>query len=172
MAIDVNALRLFQATWKPVIDAIPSLMDMADKLADLDRTLATRQREIDEANKKIAAAFDEGNLRLTEINRQMELAMQQRQEAADETARLVADREREISEAGAARKKTLASTEAKLAAIEEKLQSAERDLAEQLAKADKELAAKSATAEKVLADIEARQKAAETALESLRAKLG
>ena len=40
MAIDVGALRRFQETWGPVLDAIPAVVNMAEQQADLDRALA------------------------------------------------------------------------------------------------------------------------------------
>ena len=40
MAIDINALRKFQETWSPVMDAIPAVMDMVAKQADMDRSMA------------------------------------------------------------------------------------------------------------------------------------
>jgi hypothetical protein len=172
MKIDLAALRLFHATWKPVVDAVPAVMEMAEKQADFDRAIAAKKFEFEEAEKKIADAYTEANKRLTVLNEQMELAIKQQKEAADETARLVADREREIADAGISRKKTLANIEAKLAAAETALAKVEADTVAKLAAADADIKAKTEAAEAALQAIEAKQKAAEAALEAIKAKLG
>lgn len=172
MAIDVGALRLFQSTWKPVIDAIPDVINMAAMQVDLDRELAAKKKELADAEAQIKSAFEEANRRLTNVNQQLEAAVAGTKAAEADTDRLLAARERELAEAGTARKKTLAATEKRLAEVEAAVQKAEALAAQKIADAEAAAKAKLDAAETQLQAIEAKRQAAEAVLESLRSKLG
>jgi DNA repair exonuclease SbcCD ATPase subunit len=172
MSIDIGALRQFEASWKPVLDSIPAVIEMSQQRNELEKAVEAKRKEFAATEQEIKEAYVEADRRLSEVNSQMEQAIKSKQDVLDETARLVEARSLEIAEAGATRKKTLAATEAKLAAVEAKLAAVEAGIAEKVAACDAEIEAKKAAAEAALAEVEAKRKAAESVLESLRAKLG
>ncbi len=172
MSIDIGALRQFEASWKPVLDSIPAVIEMSQQRNELEKAVEAKRKEFAATEQEIKDAYVEADRRLSEVNSQMEQAIKSKQDVLDETARLVEARSLEIAEAGATRKKTLAATEAKLAEAEAKLAAVEAGIAEKAAACDAEIEAKKAAAEAALAEVEAKRKAAESVLESLRAKLG
>lgn len=172
MSIDIGALRQFEASWKPVLDSIPAVIEMSQQRNELEKAVEAKRKEFAAAEQEIKDAYAEADKRLSEVNSQMEQAIKAKQDVLAETARLVEARSLEIAEAGATRKKTLAATEKKLAEVEAKLAEVEANIAAKVAACDAEIEAKKATAEAALAAVEAKRKAAETVLESLRAKLG
>jgi len=172
MSIDIGALRQFEASWKPVLDSIPAVIEMSQQRNELEKAVEAKRKEFAATEQEIKEAYVEADRRLSEVNSQMEQAIKSKQDVLDETARLVEARSLEIAEAGATRKKTLAATEAKLAEAEAKLAAVEAGIAEKAAACDAEIEAKKAAAEAALAEVEAKRKAAESVLESLRAKLG
>jgi chromosome segregation ATPase len=172
MAIDIGALRQFEASWKPVLDSIPAVIEMSQQRNELEKAVEAKRKEFAATEQEIKDAYVEADKRLSEVNSQMEQAIKARQDVIDETARLTAAREQELAEAGATRKKTLTATEKKLAEVEAKLAEVEAGIAEKVAACDAEIEAKKATAEAALAEVEAKRQAAETVLESLRVKLG
>lgn len=172
MAIDIGALRKFEDTWKPILDAIPAVVSMVQQQNDLDRSIAAKRREFEEAEQEIKDAYEEANKRLIALNAEMERIMACNKDYEEQTAQLVTARDREISELVSNRRKSITTVEKKLADAESKLAAVEADIAQKQATFDAEVKAKTSAAETALADIEKRRQAAETALEAIRAKLG
>lgn len=172
MAIDVGALRRFQETWGPVIEAIPAVVNMAEQQADLDRALAKKRIELTAATKEVEAAFAEADVRLEAVNRELTSVLDQKAATLAEigNARTQADVAAKAAEVDA-KKRLDAITQkvdvksAELATVDAKIV-AETNAA--LAAHDKAVAAMSAE----IQDLEKRKAAAEKALDSLRAKLG
>lgn len=172
MAIDVGALRRFQETWGPVLDAIPAVVNMAEQQADLDRALAKKRIELTAATKEVEAAFAEADVRLEAVNRELTSVLDQKAATLAEigNARTQADVAAKAAEVDA-KKRLDAITQkvdvksAELATVDAKIV-AETNAA--LAAHDKAVAAMSAE----IQDLEKRKAAAEKALDSLRAKLG
>lgn len=172
MAIDVGALRRFQETWGPVLDAIPAVVNMAEQQADLDRALAKKKVELAAATKEVEAAFAEADVRLEAVNRELTSVLDQKAATLAEigNARTQADVAAKAAESDA-KKRLDAITQkvdvksAELATVDAKIV-AETNAA--LAAHDKAVAAMSAE----IQDLEKRKAAAEKALDSLRAKLG
>ena len=172
MTIDVGALRRFQATWGPVIDVIPDVINMAEQQADLDRALVAKRLELDKAAKDVAAAYTEANKRLTDINEELVSVSAQK-------ATVAAEIEAARQAAAEAARDADTAAKARLGAIEEQITESSAVLARvgvQIA-ADTS-AAQAAHAQAVLVmqseimDLEKRKVAAEKALDTLRAKLG
>ena len=172
MAIDVGALRRFQETWGPVLDAIPAVVNMAEQQADLDRALAKKRIELTAATKEVEAAFAEADVRLEAVNKELTAVLDQKSATLAEigNARTQADVAAKAAEVDA-KKRLDAITQkvdvksAELATVDAKIV-AETNAA--LAEHAKAVAAMSAE----IQDLEKRKAAAEKALDTLRAKLG
>jgi hypothetical protein len=172
MAIDTTALRKFQDLWGPVLAAIPAVLEAAAKQADVERMLRVKQVEFDDADKKIATAFEEANKRLSSVNSEMEQAMQQKAQAlADIEAAKKAQ-----SDSFDAAKQAFAVTEMewvqKTSALQSQFSQVEANLAQKMADADATYADKVTALEVDVKDLEKRKAAAEKALDVLRSKLG
>lgn len=172
MAIDIGAIRKFEEAWKPIIDAIPAVVTMAQQQTALERDIALKRTELAEAQHEIKVAYEEADKRLAALNDEMARIMACNKDYEEQTAQLVAARDREISELISNRKKATTAAEKKLADVEAKLAAVEADIAKKQADFDAGVKAKTDAAEQALADIEKRRQAAESALEALRAKLG
>lgn len=172
MSIDVNALRLFQATWGPVLDAIPTVIDAIGRQADFDRELKLKAMALDDANKEIESVYAEADKRLQAINNQMTEAINARfaNEAAIEKAKR--DAADAADEAAKAQNAVLADIAEKIAAKNAELSAVDAEIAAKTAAAQAEHEAVVAKMAAEVADLEKRQAVAEKALESLRAKLG
>lgn len=172
MSLDVNALRLFQATWGPVLDAIPTVIDAIGRQADFDRELKLKAMALADANKEIESVYAEADKRLQAINNQMTEAINARlaNEAAIEKAKR--DAADAADEAAKAQNAVLADIAEKIAAKTAELSAVDADIAAKTAAAQAEHEAVVAKMAAEVADLEKRQAAAEKALESLRAKLG
>jgi len=172
MTIDIGALRRFQATWGPVIDVIPDVINMVEQQADLDRALAANRLELNKATAEIDEAYAEATKQLAASKE--ELAATGKQKAAV-AAEIVASRQTAAEAAEAAD----ASAKARLAAIEAQITESSAVLAKvdgriaadtAAAQAEHAVAVKAMQAE--IVDLEKRKAAAEKALDTLRAKLG
>lgn len=172
MTIDIGALRRFQATWGPVIDVIPDVINMAEQQADLERGLAAKRLELTKANDEIAAAYAEADKRLAAVNEELVAAGVKRVAIVAEIneAKKASSDAAEIADAAA---------KARLVAIEAQITKSSAVLAkvdERIIADTSAAQAAHATAVKVMEseiiDLEKRKAAAEKALDTLRAKLG
>lgn len=172
MAIDIGALRRFQATWGPVIDVIPDVINMAEQQADLERGLTAKRLELTKANDEIAAAYAEADKRLAVVNEELVAAGAKR-------VAVIAEMNEAKKAASDAAKTADASAKARLDAIEAQITESSAVLAKvgeriiadtAAAQADHAVAVKVMQAE--IMDLEKRKAAAEKALDTLRAKLG
>jgi chromosome segregation ATPase len=172
MAIDVNALRKFQETWAPVMEAIPAVMDAVAKKADMDRALAAQQSELTKAKAEIQKVYDEAEKRLTAANVTIK-AMLDRQaqiSQAIDAARKDADEKAKVAQEAAMQR--LAAVESRLAGAEAKLKTVDADIRRKTDAAMADHAAQVEAMESEIKELDKRRAAAEKALESLRAKLG
>lgn len=170
--LNVSALRQFQSMWEPVVKAIPAVLEMAEKKADLDKALQVHAATVEKARKasekevaRIAADVASAQAQLDAMGVQKAaLAVQHQQLQADLLQRL----ERAEAEAKAAEARAVAvqiACDSKSAAAE----------AEAKARIDAAKSAADAQTQVLMADIadlEKRRAAAEKALDTLRAKLG
>ncbi len=172
MAIDIGALRRFQATWGPVIDVIPDVINMAEQQADLERGLVAKRLELGKAADEIAAAYAEADKRLATLNEEL-VAVGVKRVAA------VAEINEAKKAASDAAKVADTAAKARLAAIEAQI----TESSAVLAKVDAKIAADTSAAQaehaqavlvmqSEIMDLEKRKTAAEKALDTLRAKLG
>jgi prefoldin subunit 5 len=172
MTIDIGALRRFQATWGPVIDVIPDVINMAEQQADFERGLAAKRLELDKATKAIDAAYEEADKRLTDINTALVAVNGQK-------LSVLAEIDAAKQAAAEAAKTADAAAKERLAAIEAQITESSAVLAKvgvQIAADTSAAQAEHATAVKAMqveiTDLEKRKAAAEKALDTLRAKLG
>jgi len=172
MTIDIGALRRFQATWGPVIDVIPDVINMAEQQADLERGLAAKRLELTKATAAIDAAYEEADKRLVTLNAELV-------EVSSQKAAVAVEIDAAKQAAAEAARTADASAKERLAAIETQITESAAVLAKvgvQIAADTSAAQAEHATAVKVMEseimDLEKRKAAAEKALDTLRAKLG
>ena len=172
MPIDTNALRKFQDLWGPVLEAIPAVLEATAKKADVERELRVKQIEIDEAGKKIDAAFVEADKRLSSVNSEMEQAMQQKEKALAEIEDAKKAQAADDVKAAEAQRKLVDDWNKKIASLQSQFSNVEAEHAKKVAAAEASFAEKTAALEADVKDLEKRKAAAEKALDALRSKLG
>jgi len=172
MAIDTTALRKFQDLWGPVLEAIPAVLEATAKKADVERELRIKQIEIDEAGKKIDAAFVEADKRLSSVNSEMEQAMQQKAKALAEIEDAKKAQAADDVKAAEAQRKLVDDWNKKIASLQSQFSNVEAEHAKKVAAAEASFAEKTAALEADVKDLEKRKAAAEKALDALRSKLG
>jgi hypothetical protein len=172
MAIDTTALRKFQDVWGPVLDAIPAVLEAVAKQSDVDRELRIKKIELDEAGKKIDAAFVEADKRLSSVNSEMEQAMQQKAKALADIEDAKKAQAADNAKAAEAQRKLVDEWNKKIAALQSQFSNVEAENAKRVAAAEASYAEKTAALEADVKDLEKRKAAAEKALDALRSKLG
>jgi chromosome segregation ATPase len=172
MAIDTAALRKFQDVWGPVIDAIPAVLDAAAQQKDVERFLQSKRAEMEEADKKIAKAFEEADKRLSSVNSEMEQAMQQKAKALADIEDAKKAQAVDDAKAAEAQRKLVDEWNKKIAALQSQFSNVETENAKRVAAAEASYAEKTAALEADVKDLEKRKAAAEKALDALRSKLG
>jgi hypothetical protein len=172
MAIDTAALRKFQDLWGPVLEAIPAVLEATAKKADVERELRVKQVEIDEAGKKIDAAFVEADKRLSSVNSEMEQAMQQKAKALADIEDAKKAQAADDVKAAEAQRKLVDDWNKKIASLQSQFSNVEAEHAKKVAAAEASFAEKTAALEADVKDLEKRKAAAEKALDALRSKLG
>lgn len=172
MSINTKALKDFQKVWEPVIESIPLVLSAVNAKGDLDRQIAAKQAELDEANEKIKAVFDKAEQELDGLKAQADSI---RQEQADVIAEITRNKSEARAEADKAKQKvkdSLTAAEAKLEHLKAKVSSVEADWQEKETIAAARHAAKVAGFEAEIADLEKKKASAEKTLDNLRKKLG
>jgi inner membrane protein involved in colicin E2 resistance len=172
MAIDTNALRKFQDLWGPVLEAIPAVLEATAKKADVERELRIKQVEIDDADNKIAKAFEEADKRLSSINSEMEQAMQQKAKALveiEDAKKVDADNRAKAEEA---QRKVVDEWNQRIAKLQSQFSNVESEHAKKVIDLEADFAGRVLALEAEVKDLEKRKAVAEKALDALRSKLG
>ena len=172
MSVNLVELRKFQQLWGPVLQTIPAVVEMVERKDDLDRAIAAAKHEYETVKANIdteielaTTRLDEAALKLTELETQRG-AIKAEIEAAKQAA----------AEAAAVAEK---QKQEKLAVVTARIAEASK----QLAGIDKEAAAKLAVAREVhsgavaqmtaeIEALEAKKSDVQSALDSLKARLG
>lgn len=172
MTVDVGALRKFQETWGPVLDAIPAVLEAVAKQDDFVRLEAEQQKLLDKAKQKIDSAYAEADRRLEAANAELD-------KIAKEKQSLQTAIESQRENAAAAAKKAEDDAKAKLDAVNfqlistsVKLEKLDAEVAAKLSQAKAAHAAAVVAMEAEIKVLEQRKAQAEQALEALRVKLG
>lgn len=169
--IDIVALRKFQEQWKPVVDAIPAVLEMAERKADLDRALEKHKSDVEKARKTAEQEMRKAADAIEKAQADYDALLQKQRELQSSIADTHA--QAEIARQEAADSVGKAQADAK-AATNKIVSQAKQAQADALAEA---LRAKTAHADTVLLfeaeikDLEDRRTKAEKALAALRAKL-
>ena len=172
MTIDIGALRRFQATWGPVIEIIPDVINMAEQQADLERGLAAKRLELSKATAEIDEAYAEANKQLAVSNEELVATGKQKAAVAAEIAAARQAAAKAVEDADASAKARLAAIEAQIAESSAVLAKIDGRIAADTSAAQAEHAAAVKVMQIEIADLERRKATAEKALDTLRAKLG
>jgi uncharacterized protein YhaN len=172
MAIDTNALRKFQDLWGPVLEAIPAVLEATAKKADIERDLRIKQVEIDDADNKIAKAFEEADKRLSSVNSEMEQAMQQKAKALADIASAKKAQAADDAKAVEAQRKVMDEWGKKIATLQSQFSNVESEHAKKVIDLEADFAGRVLALEAEVKDLEKRKAVAEKALDALRSKLG
>jgi hypothetical protein len=172
MPIDTTALRKFQDVWGPVLEAIPAVLNAVAQQNDVERFLQTKRAEMEEADKKIAKAFEEADRRLSSVNSEMEQAMQQKVEALADIEAAKKAQAADLAKANEIQRKSADDWNVKIATLQSQFSNVEAEHAKKVATAEADFAAKAAALEADVKELEKRKATAEKALDALRSKLG
>jgi hypothetical protein len=170
--IDIAALKKFQAQWAPVLEAIPAVLEMAERKADLDRAMrvhedavlaarANAERETTAAAQAIAVAQQQFDALQMQVH-QMQTAVGEKQREAKAVQEACAA---DIHKAQELAKVRVAEAERAAAVEVSRIRAA---VAEQRKVAEQELE----DARAAVLQMEERRAKTEKALDALRAKLG
>lgn len=172
MTIDTGALRKFQEVWGPVLTAIPAVLDMVEREADLDRALNVKRVELEKAQKQIDSAFEEADKRLQAVNAEMTATMERSYKTQQEITEAKRKASVEAADAVAQKNATLTSLQAEITSTQSQLQGLQGEYANKraAAEADHAQVVKAMNAE--IADLEHRKAIAQAALDAIKAKLG
>jgi uncharacterized protein YhaN len=172
MPIDTTALRKFQDVWGPVLDAIPAVLEAVAQKTDVERELRIKQVEIDDADKKVAKAFEEADKRLSSVNSEMEQAMQQREKALADIEEAKKAQAADNAKAEEAQRKLLDEWNQKIASLQSQFSNVQTDYNKKVADAEADFAGRVLALEAEVKELEKRKATAEKALDTLRNKLG
>lgn len=172
MTIDTGTLRKFQELWTPVVQAIPAVLDMVEREADLDRALQVKRTELEKVQKEIQAALDEADQRLSFANSNLDAIADQKRAIQREIAEVKSKANIEAAEAEQTKKAMLDGLQASVNSVQAQLQGLQAEYAAKRAKAEADHAAAVKALEADIAELDARKAAAETALRDIKAKLG
>lgn len=170
--IDVGALKQFQTQWGPVLAAIPAVLDMVERKADLDRAMAKYEQDVEDIRNSGAKLQAQADAKLA--NAQAELdGLQERklgwlQDLAD--FRAAADAERTATEQAAAA--AVADAQARVAEATAQAAGLEAEYAAKKKEAETAHSALLAAQQAEIDALDATRVKAEKALEAIRAKLG
>ncbi len=57
MSIDIGALRQFEASWKPVLDSIPAVIEMSQQRNELEKAVEAKRKEFAATEQEIKEAY-------------------------------------------------------------------------------------------------------------------
>jgi chromosome segregation ATPase len=172
MNLNPRELQKFYDLWAPMLQALPAVIEAADREEELKRGVATIERQLQVVQQKIA---DE-EARIDPVRESVAANIQKLKES-----QAVAQQgyDQYLADAKAHIEKLDGEVAEKVAAINERakvatndLRSVERDLVVAKAKADAELKQQKDEIEAEIAELAAKKKSIEDALESLKAKIG
>ena len=172
MAIDYNALRRFQEMWGPVMDALPSILEITARQADADRALKLTKLDHEKALKEVDAVYIEADKRLIEVNKELDSVKAAEEQLHTDIQRARDAHAEETKKAINAQQEALLAVNNKLIASTAKLNSVEAEYAAKVATAEKAAADRISALEADVKELEKRKAAAEKALATLRDKLG
>jgi chromosome segregation ATPase len=172
MNLNPRELQKFYDLWAPMLQALPAVIEAADREEELKRGVATLERQLQTVQQRIA---DE-EARIEPVRKTVSENIQKLKESQAEAERGL---NQYVADAKAHIEKVDAEVEEKVAAINERAKAAtndlrvvERDLAAAKAKADAELKQQKAGIEAEIAELESKRASVEEALASLKAKIG
>jgi chromosome segregation ATPase len=169
---DISSIKLFHSMLTPIMEAIPQVVEMMEKKADMDRSMAKYQKDLDKAQKEVQDVYDAADQRLIQMNGGL-VDLQNTQEALraeiERTrVKLAADQEAAADVANSAK----FASDAAVIEHNARANQAELQAKERIAVAEASVSARTAELEKSIADLEKREAAAQKALDTLRNKLG
>lgn len=172
MTIDTGALRKFQEIWNPVIKAIPAVLDMAERQADLERGIQAKQQELERIQKEIVAAIEEADRRISDANASLDSVAEQKRALQRDISEAKSKANIEAAEAEQTKKAMLDGLQASIVAVQAQLQGLQAEYAAKRAKAEEDHVTAVKVFEADITELNARKSAAEVVLRDLKAKLG
>lgn len=171
MSINVKALKDFQKVWSPVIDSIPQVLEAVQVQGNLEKSIASKQAELEQAKDAVQAVFDKANQELDLLKSDAEKIRNECDEAKRQIGLDKADARAAIAKAKAKADGMIASKEQRILDLEGKISGLDAEWSVRTREAERIHgdAVKEMKAE--LADIEKKTAAAERTLDSLRKKL-
>ena len=170
--MDTSALTQFHAALKPIMDAIPAVLEMVEQKADIDRAMAAYAANAQQAKDSVQNIIEAANQQIATLNADIN-SLQSAKVAA------IAEMEQAHISATSARAAAVdAANQAKYVAdaaiVQHNARVNEAEMAAKARTAEVEDAAtaRAAELEKSIADLTAKEASAQAALDKLRAKLG
>lgn len=172
MTIDVGALRKFQDTWGPVLEAIPAVLDAVAKQDDFARLEAEQNKALEKAKQEVAQAYEQADKRLEAVNAQLESLTKQQAAVAAAIASDRANAAEAAEAAQAAAKAKLDALTQQVNAVQARINGLNTEYASKRAAAEAEHASAVVAMAAEIKALEDRKAEAEKALEVFRAKFG
>ena len=170
--IDIVAIKQFQAQWRPVMDAIPAVLEMAERKADLDRAMVQYTQDVEKVRQ--AAAKDQEDAKATLVAAQAELdVLKARMDGwVQDLAKFRRDAEAERAAADKSVADTLAEGNKRMVEVNAAIAGLDAEYALKRKNAEEVHAALLAANHAEIAAMEAVRVKTQKALDALRAQLG
>lgn len=172
MTVDIGALRKFQETFGSAIEAIPAVIEAAERQADMQREVEAHKAKMQKAKDEIQNVYDKADERLKQFNADISRLQAQKDALTQEIRAERAAADASAAQAQAEAKEKLAQIQAETKRATDQLAGIRAAVAAQTAVAQAEHDASVQVMKNEIADLERRRSLAEQALDSLRAKLG
>lgn len=172
MSVNLSELRKFQEIWGPVLQTIPAVVDMVERKDDLERAIASAQREYEKVKTHIETQLQVGTAQIDEAVVKLNAIEAQRAQVAQDIEAAKAQAREDAVVAERAKQERLSAANAKIAEAAGKLSSVEKEYATKLAQERTAHAEAVSVLSAEIAALEARKNDVQAALDSLKAKLG
>lgn len=172
MDFNPKEIQKFYDTWAPMLQALPAVITAAERGEELKRGIATLERQLQGIQKEISETEAKVDPVRKDVNEKISQLNNMKAEAESGYKQYLIDAKAHIAEVDKETEAEVARIKGKISAANVELRDVERDLTISKAKADAEFKQYKQTIESEMADLEAKKKAIEDALASLKAKIG
>lgn len=170
--IDASALKKFQQTFGPAIEAIPAVLEATAMLSDLDRQVARQRKDIEKTEKEISEAVDAANQTIEQKRKECAEVEAKKQGIVDEIRVLKVEAEADAKAAKSTADAAVKKVKDRLSKVQSELDGFEKELAKKRKAAQAEHDEKKAAFEAEIKDLEKTKASVERSLENLRKKIG
>lgn len=172
MDFNPKEIQKFYDTWAPMLQALPAVIEAAERGEELKRGITTLERQLQGIQQQIAETEAKVDPVRKSVDAKISELRNMQAEAESGYKQYIIDAKAHIAEINKETDAEVARIKGKIGEANAELRNVERELAMSKAKADAEFKQHKQAIESEMADLEAKKQAIEDALASLKAKIG